>query len=34
MLALRDKIGETKWCQLYSVEMEEAYQVYRIVTGL
>jgi hypothetical protein len=31
MLALRDKIGKTKWCQLYSVEMEQAYIIYRLV---
>jgi hypothetical protein len=22
---MADKIGKTKWCQLYSVEMQEAY---------
>jgi hypothetical protein len=33
MLALRDTIGEIRWCQLHSVEMEEAYQIYRILTG-
>jgi hypothetical protein len=31
MLAVRDRIGEVRWCQLYSVEMEEAYQVYRFL---
>ena len=25
VLALRDQIGNAKWCQLYSVEMQEAY---------
>jgi hypothetical protein len=30
MLALRDKIGKRKWCQLYSVEMEQAYIIYRL----
>lgn len=30
MLALRDKIGTEKWCQLYSVEMEQAYIIYRL----
>ena len=29
MLALREKIGKKKWCQLYSVEMEQAYIIYR-----
>jgi hypothetical protein len=29
MLALRDKIGVAKWCQLYSVEMQEAYLIYQ-----
>jgi hypothetical protein len=24
-LALRDRIGKARWCQLYSVEMQEAY---------
>jgi hypothetical protein len=32
MLALREKIGDTKWCQLYSVKMEEAYVTYQMVT--
>lgn len=30
MLALRNKIGNKKWCQLYSVEMEQAYIIYRL----
>jgi hypothetical protein len=25
VLALRDKIGNTRWCDLFSVEMQEAY---------
>lgn len=28
-LALRKEIGMTRWCQLYSVEMEEAYLIYQ-----
>lgn len=28
-LALRREIGMTRWCQLYSVEMEEAYLIYQ-----
>ncbi len=32
MLALRARIGRTKWCQLYSLEMEEAYLVYQQAT--
>lgn len=32
MLALRSKIGTARWCQLYSVEMEEAYLIIRQAT--
>lgn len=32
MLALKDRIGEARWCLLYSVEMKEAYLVYQYVT--
>jgi hypothetical protein len=32
MLALSGKLGNKKWCQLYSVEMEEAYIIYRLAT--
>ena len=28
-LALRDKIGKPKWCQLYAVEMQEAYTIFQ-----
>lgn len=31
-LALRREIGMTRWCQLYSVEMEEAYLIYQYIT--
>ena len=33
VLALRDKIGQAKWCQLYAVEMEEAFVAYRLAVG-
>jgi hypothetical protein len=29
MLALRNRIDNEKWCQLYSVEMEEGYLIYQ-----
>jgi hypothetical protein len=32
MLALSGKLGNKKWCQLYSVEMEQAYIIYRLAT--
>ena len=32
MLALRSKIGIARWCQLYSVEMEEAYLIIKQAT--
>ena len=32
MLALSGKLGNRKWCQLYSVEMEQAYIIYRLAT--
>lgn len=32
MLELREKIGDAKWCQLYSVEMQEAYAIYQYLT--
>ena len=32
-LALRDKLGQAKWCQLYALEMQEAFVVYRLATG-
>lgn len=31
-LALRKEIGIVKWCQLYSVEMEQAYLIYQYIT--
>lgn len=31
MLALRTKIGDEKWCVLYSVEMKEAYLVVQYI---
>jgi hypothetical protein len=30
MMALRDKIGIKKWCQLYSVETGQPYIIYRL----
>jgi hypothetical protein len=30
-LALRNRIGKTKWCQLYSVEMREAFLVVQLL---
>jgi hypothetical protein len=30
-LALRSRIGKAKWCQLYSVEMQEAYLIFRML---
>ena len=33
VLALRDTIGEAKWCKPYAVEMAEAFTVYRLVAG-
>jgi hypothetical protein len=32
MLALSGKLGNKKWCQLYSLEMEQAYIIYRLAT--
>lgn len=32
MLALSGKLGNKRWCQLYSVEMEQAYIIYRLAT--
>jgi hypothetical protein len=32
MLALRRDIGTVRWCQLYSVEMEEAYLIIKQAT--
>lgn len=31
-LALRRKIGEERWCQLYLVEVKEAYLAYQLAT--
>ena len=31
MLALRNKIGDAKWCVLYAVEMKEAYLVVQYI---
>ena len=33
LLALRRRIGREAWCALYSVNMHEAYLVYRYATG-
>lgn len=30
-LALRRKIGIVQWCQLYSVEMEQAFLIYQYI---
>jgi hypothetical protein len=30
-LALRKEIGIVRWCQLYSVEMEQAYLIYQYI---
>ena len=30
-LALRRRIGKAKWCQLYSVEMQEAYFIFQML---
>jgi hypothetical protein len=30
-LALRNRIGKTKWCQLYSIEMQEAYLIFQML---
>lgn len=30
-LALRSRIGRAKWCQLYSVEMQEAYLIFQML---
>ena len=30
-LALRAEIGIVRWCQLYSVEMEQAYLIYQYI---
>jgi hypothetical protein len=30
-LALRKRIGKIKWCQLYSVEMQEAYLLLQLL---
>lgn len=32
MLALSGKLGNKKWCELYSMEMEQAYIIYRLAT--
>lgn len=32
MLAITGKLGNKKWCQLYSAEMEQAYIIYRLAT--
>lgn len=32
MLALSGKLGNKEWCQLYSMEMEQAYIIYRLAT--
>jgi hypothetical protein len=32
MLALSGKLGNKKWCELYSMEMEQAYVIYRLAT--
>jgi hypothetical protein len=29
-MALRHRIGKAKWCQLYSVEMQEAYFIFQM----
>jgi hypothetical protein len=31
MLALRNRIGKAKWCDLYSVEMQEAYLIFQML---
>jgi hypothetical protein len=31
-IALRRRIGKAKWCQLYSVEMQEAYLIFQMLT--
>jgi hypothetical protein len=31
VLALRDKIGNTRWCHLFSVEMQEAYIIVQSI---
>jgi hypothetical protein len=31
VLALRDKIGDARWCRLYAVEMQEAYIVVQSI---
>jgi hypothetical protein len=30
-LALRNRIGKAKWCDLYSVEMQEAYLIFQML---
>jgi hypothetical protein len=32
MLTLSGKLGNKKWCELYSMEMEQAYIIYRLAT--
>ena len=32
-LALRDMIGQAKWCQIYALEMQEAFVAYQLATG-
>jgi hypothetical protein len=31
VLAPRDRIGNARWCQLYSVEMQEAYIIVQSI---
>ncbi len=31
-LALRDRIGQAKWCKLYETEMKEAFLIFRMAT--
>lgn len=33
ILALAETIGPAKWCQLYAVEMQEAFLVYKSITN-
>lgn len=33
VLALRRRIGQAKWCQLYAAEMEQAYLAYTLAAG-
>lgn len=32
VLALRKRIGQARWCQLYAAEMEQAYLAYTLAT--